>query len=112
MLVKPLTVMLEPTVVTYTLKFNIQVFQAGCGSPNCAQFYLSSFMPDLQPMPKTDVLKGRKALQFLIGLFGGLIGGAMAAAFSQFQIDQITLDFKNFETKQSQFNTRAMAALA
>lgn len=36
----------------------------------------------------------------------------MAAAFSQFQIDQINLDFKNFENKQSQFNTHAMETLS
>lgn len=36
----------------------------------------------------------------------------MAATFSQFQIDQITLNFKNFETKQFQFNTHAMVALS
>ena len=33
-------------------------------------------------------------------------------AFSQFPTCQITLNFKNFETKQSQFNIHAMAALS
>ena len=36
----------------------------------------------------------------------------MAAAFSQFQIYQINLDFNNFENKQSQFNTQAMETLS
>ena len=36
----------------------------------------------------------------------------MAAAFSQFQIDQINVDFNNFENKQSQFNTQAMETLS
>lgn len=32
--------------------------------------------------------------------------------FPQFQINQITLSFKYFETRQSQCNTHAMAALS
>lgn len=48
-------------------------------------------------MPKIDSLKVRKPLQFLVGFEGGLIGGAMAAAFSYFQFDQINLDLKSFE---------------
>lgn len=37
-----------------------------------------------------------------MGLVGKLIGGPIATVFSQFQIDHINLDFKNFENKQSQ----------
>lgn len=69
-------------------------------------------MPNLQSMPKTDSLKGREPLQFFVRLVGNLIGGATAATFSQFQIDQSTLNFKNCKTKQSQFNTHAMAPLS
>lgn len=50
-------VLLEPTIVGYTLKFNMQGFQARYRFPNCAELYLSLFMLNLQPMPKTDSLK-------------------------------------------------------
>ena len=67
-------------------------------------------MLSLQLIPKIVLLKKKKALQFLVELVG-VIGGAIAAMFSQFQIDQIVFNFKNFETKPSQFNTCAIAAL-
>lgn len=69
-------------------------------------------MLSLQPIPKIVLLrkkKKRKALQFLVELVG-FTGNTMAAMFSQFQIDQIVFNFKNFENKPSQFNTCAMAA--
>lgn len=52
---------IEPKIVAYTLTFNTQHFQARYRSPNCAQFYPPSFVPNLQLMPKTDLLKKEDA---------------------------------------------------
>lgn len=47
-------------------------------------------MRNLQAVAKSDALKGKKLLEFLIGLVAGLTGDKMAVIFSEFQINQIT----------------------
>lgn len=103
---------LEVITVVYDWKLNMQDFVDTYRSPKYANFRPTSFMPNLQLMPYTDVLKGRKPLQFLVELVEGLTGGKVAATSSQIQINQATLSFKYSKNKQAQFDTDTMSTLS
>ena len=68
MLIKPLTVIVEPTTVAYALQFNTQDLKVRYSCPICAQFCSPNCVPNLQPMLKIDSLKVSKPLQFLLDL--------------------------------------------
>ena len=88
----------EPSIVAYTLKFNTQDLKTRYRPPICSQFYPPSCMPNLQPILKTDSLKVRKPLPFLLDLLENKLESWGQQHFNNFTLIKLIWTAKILKT--------------